>query len=181
MRLYIPRTQQHEPPKEKQSDADAKKQEESSEATMKKAADDLRSRAAKGEDFAKLQDEAYKLALFKASPPNVKMEKVRKSSLPPTQAAVFDMKPGDVSQVFPDSSGYFVYKLESKTVMPIASVHDEIQSGIQKQRIQEASETIQKSATPVFNDSYFASVAASPQATVPGTKPNASSPTAGPK
>jgi parvulin-like peptidyl-prolyl isomerase len=184
-RLYIPRALQQDPPKETLSEADMKKRQEDSAAAMKKEADDLRARSAAGEDFAKLQAEAYKFANFKASPPEVKMEKARRTTLPPAQAAVLEMKPGEVSQVFTDSSGYFVYKLDQKDTVPLDRVHDEIKSSLQKQRMQEATQAIQQSATPVLNESYFAQASPAPASVppmgMPGTRPPATAPATGPK
>lgn len=169
-RLYIPRVKQQEPSKGA-SEADTKKQQEDSEAAMKKEADDLHSQAAAGGDFAKLQEEAYKFANFKASPPQVKMEKVRQSSLPPQQAAVMGMKPEEVSQVFSDAGGYFIYKLDQKDTIPLDRVHDEIRASLQKQKLQDAMQAIQQSATPSFNESYFASASTSPQPRIQGSMP----------
>jgi parvulin-like peptidyl-prolyl isomerase len=184
-RLYIPRAQQMEPSKETLSEADTKKRQEDSEAAMKKEADDLRARAAAGEDFKKLQEEAYKFANFKASPPDVKMEKTRRTTLPASQAVVLDMKPGEVSAVFGDPGGYFVYKLESKDTIPLERVRDEIHSSLQKQRMQNATQAMQQSATPTFNDSYFGSAPAGPSSRMPmgavGPHPPATAPPTGPK
>ena len=184
-RLYIPRAQQQDAPKETLSEADTKKSQDDAAASKKKEADDLRARAAAGEDFTKLQAEAYKFANFKASPPEVKMEKARRTTLPPAQAAVLEMKPGEVSQVFADPSGYFVYKLEQKDTIPLERVHDEIKSSLQKQRLQEATLAIQQSATPTLNDSYFAQTSPGPTSQspmgMPGTRPPATDPSTGPK
>ncbi|MGH9512302.1 MAG: peptidylprolyl isomerase [Terriglobales bacterium] len=185
-RLYIPRTQQQQtPPKEPLSAADAKKQQGDSEAAMKKEADDLRARAAAGEDFTKLEAEAYKFANFKATPPAVKMEKVRRASLPPSQASVLDMKTGEVSQVLTDPAGYFVYKLESKDTIPLDRVKDEIRSSLQKQKMQDDVQTMQQSAKPSFDEAYFASKSPAPPANSPqgmrGPHTPESEPSTGPK
>jgi len=181
-RLYIPRTQQQDPPKDKPSEADAKKRQEDSEAAMKKEADDLRARAAAGEDFTKLQAEAYKFANFKAAAPDVKMDKVRRTSLPPSQKSIFDLKPGEVSPVISDPSGFFVYKLEQKETVPLASVHDEIRGALQKQHMQDASQAMQQSATPTFDEAYFAaSTPAQPPAMTPGGRTPAGDSNPGPK
>ena len=181
-RLYIPRTQQQEPPKDasKESDDDAKKRQADSEAAMKKEADDLRARAAAGEDFTKLQAEAYKFANFKAAPPAVKMEKARRTSLPPSQSSVFDMKPGDVSPVLTDPGGYFVFKFEQKDTIPLDKVRDEIRSTLQKQKMQDLMQTMQQSATPSFDEAYFAATSPAPGSIIGGHVPPGAIPT-GPK
>ncbi len=170
-RLYIPRTQQQEPAKDaaKESEDDVKKRQADSEAAMKKKADDLRARAAAGEDFTVLQAESYKFANFKAAPPAVKMDKARRTALPPPQAVVFDMKPGEVSQVLTDPGGYFVYKLEQKDTIPLDKVRDEIRSSLQKQKMQDAMQTMQQSATPSFDEAYFAATSPAPPTRAPGS------------
>jgi bifunctional DNA-binding transcriptional regulator/antitoxin component of YhaV-PrlF toxin-antitoxin module len=184
-RLYVPRTQQQDAPKETPNEADTKKRQEDSEATMKKEADDLRARAAAGEDFAKLQVEAYKFASFKASPPEVKIEKARRTTLPPSQVSVLDMKPGEVSQLFVDPGGYFIYKLEQKDTIPFDRVRDEIRAALQKKRMQDATQTMQQSATPSFDDAYFASTSPASPAHAPGMSPGnhtpSNTPSTGPK
>jgi len=84
-RLYVPRAQQLEAPKEKMTPEETQKRQQDAQAVMKKEAADLRARAAAGEDIAKLQEEAYKTAGFKIAPPPTKMEKHRRSSLPPAR------------------------------------------------------------------------------------------------
>ena len=60
---------------------------------MKAEADKLRARAAAGEDFAKLQQEAYDFAGYtqiKGGDPRV--NQVRKAAVPPADASIFDLK-----------------------------------------------------------------------------------------
>ena len=155
-RLFIPKNKQLETPKgTKLTDAETKKRTEESEAAMKTAAEDLHKRAAAGEDFAKLQDEAFRLAGLKAKAPVPSMGKIRRNSLPPTQAAVMDLKPGEVSQVITDQTGYFVYKAGARDTLPLASVHDEIVGTLRSQRMQAAVQAIQQSATASYDDAYF--------------------------
>ena len=175
-RIFVPRSKQvaENSNKEKTGGDDAKKAEQESEEAMKKEADALRARAAAGEDFDKLQDEAAAAAEFKGKPPT-KLGKVRRSSLPPAHAEVMDLKPGETSQLITTPNGYLIYKTGEKDTLPLDKVHDEIVSTLRSQRIQDAMQTIQKSATPELNEKYFADVAA-------GQDPSsAKSPEPGPK
>jgi hypothetical protein len=163
-RLYIPRTQQQDPSTEapKEAAVAVEKQVADSEMVMKKEADDLRARAAAGEDFAQLQAEAYKLANVTGWISDVKMVKVRRTALPDSQAAVFDMKPGTVSQLFTDSEkSYVLYKLDEEETFPLSGVHDEIRATLRIQRMQDATQRVKHSATPTFDEAYFASTAPS--------------------
>ena len=91
--MFIPRSKQVVESKDKPADDAAKKSQQESEEAMKKLADSLRARAAAGEDFEKLQEEAAAAADFKGKPPT-KLGKVRRTSLPPDQAQVFRSEAG---------------------------------------------------------------------------------------
>ena len=111
-RLFIPRykqaklrtkTEAKEPEKlteeqQKAKEAAEKAKQEQGEQELNKLADSLRERAAAGEDFAKLQKEAFEAAGMKVDNPTVNLPKVRRTGLPPAHAAVFDLKVGEVSQ-----------------------------------------------------------------------------------
>jgi parvulin-like peptidyl-prolyl isomerase len=148
---------------------------------MKAEADKLRARAAAGEDFSKLEAEAYQAAGFKTTPPQVKMTKVRRNALPPTQATVFDLKTGDVSPVITDMSGYYIYKVGEKDTIPLAQVHDEIFGSLKSQRLQDSMQAVQQSATPTLNDDYFGAGPATPQGMPDPHRMRPKPPTLGPQ
>jgi hypothetical protein len=183
-RIFIPRTKQpaeakdakDNRDKDKTSSDEAKKTQQDSEEAMKKQAALIRERAAAGEDFDKLQDEAAAAAEFKGKPPT-KLGKVRRSSLPPTQAEVMDLKPGETSQLITTPNGYLIYKAGERDTLPLEKVHDEIVSTLRSQRIQDAMQAIQKSATPELNEKYFAEASPADAQAAPPAK----SPESGPK
>lgn len=183
-RVFVPRSKQVAGGKEKPADDAAKKQEQESEDAMKKLADGLRTRAAAGEDFDKLQDEAIAASEMKGKPPT-KLGKVRRTSLPPDQAAIFNLKPGQTSELISTPNGYLVYKVGEKDTLPLDKVQAEISSTLRSQRMQDALEKIQQSATPELNDKYFAEApATAPPAGVQqdeGPKPPMKAPPSGPK
>src|SRR5207237_5978058 len=74
-RLFIPHSKQLEPPKEKLSDEQTKKRQDEADDAMKKEAEALHTRAASGEDFDKLQQEALTTGGLKANPPSTKLGK----------------------------------------------------------------------------------------------------------
>jgi hypothetical protein len=166
-RIFVPKNKQQVPSKEKLSEAESEKRKKESEDAMKAEADKLRTRAAAGEDFGKLQVEAYQLAVFKTTPPQTKMTKVRRNSLPPAQATVLDLSPGEVSPVITDMSGYYVYKVGEKDTIPLRQVHDEIYGSLKSQRFQDQMQAVQQSATPSLNDDYFGAGQASPEGMMP--------------
>lgn len=164
-------------PKQKMGEAvapnspDAQKKHEASEAEMKQEADKLRTRAAAGEDFVKLQQEAYDFAGMKlvASTSNTHVDKVAKAHMPGNDASIFDLKDGEVSQVIDDPPGFMIYKVQASQDQPLADVREEITRAIQTEKLKAASESIQKqmSQDTTYNDAFFA-VPAPPTLRNPG-------------
>ena len=187
-RIFIPRSKQTPDSKDKPSDDAAakdaaKKEQQDSEDAMKKLAETLRGRAAAGEDFAKLQDEAIAASGFKGKPPT-RLGKVRRTSLPPDQGEVFNLKVGETSQLLTTPNGYLVYKVGDKDTLPMDHVREEIISTLQSQRMQDAMQTIQHSATPELNPKYFVDATAdSPHGHAPSEAPQPAmkAPESGPK
>jgi hypothetical protein len=157
-RIYVPKQKQSDVAGLKPSDPDAQKKREASEAEMKKEAEKLRERAAAGEDFGKLQQEAYDFAGQKMTAANTKSDDVRKPGLP---AAVADLKPGEVSAVVNEPAGFMVYKLEEFKDLPLASVHDEIARALQNDRLQKERESLENAAkaSTTLDETYFATPA----------------------
>ena len=169
-RLFVPRTKQDmEANEEEKADKDEKLTEEQqkakqaeekaksdeSEQAMTKLAESLRGRAAAGEDFAKLQKEAFDAAGMKIESPTVNLPSVRRNGLPPQHATVFDLKQGEVSQVINDSGGHYIYKVNSKQDLPFDQVKGEIHSTVQNQRMREMMEKVNNSFKVETNEAYF--------------------------
>ena len=154
-RIYIPRTRQlPSSSNNKLDDGDRQKNPPESEQTMKEEANRLRGRAIAGEGFTKLQADAYQFAGIKSSAPNTSLE-IRRISLPPTQASVMDLKAGEISQVFDDPNGYFVYKIRTKETLPLDQTREEIKATLRSQRMKDEMQGIQNSATSTLDESYF--------------------------
>ena len=197
-RLFVPRTKQ-EPPETKEEkeqdqklneeqqkakEAEEKAKAEENEAAMSKLAETLRARAAAGEDFIKLQKEAFETAGMKIESPTVNLPKVRRTGLPAAHAAVFDLKPGEVSQVINDAGGHYIYKLNSKDVLPLEQVKDEIHNTLQNQRNRDMMEKITNSFKVDTNEAYFGpaqAMAPPPRMPRPRMAPNPAAPQAQPQ
>ena len=124
------------------------------EEAMKKEADLLRTRAVNGEDPDKLQKAAYVAAGLPANPPNTKMERVRRTTLPANHHAAMDLKPGEVSEVLVDAnSGYYIYKMISKETLTLETVKPEITRSISGQRYRESMQSFQGDVD--LNEAYF--------------------------
>jgi hypothetical protein len=186
-RLYVPRQKQITPtPPAKKTGAttadmpnkvEAAKS-ETGEAAMKTEADKLRARAAAGEDFTKLQQEAYDFAGNKQKATSPRSENVRKAGIPPTDASIFDLKKDEVSPVFNDPAGFMIYKIVEIKDLPVAGVHDEIARALQGEKIKASIESLQNSAKTTLDDAYFATPAP-PTLRNPGEAPAAQPPTSG--
>ena len=121
---------------------------------MKKEAAKLRTRLMAGEDPDKLEKAAFTAGGLPGSPPPPKMDKVRRTSLPPAHQAVMELKVDEVSEVISDPSGNYIYKMVSKEVMPLDAAKTEIRNTISAQRYRDAMQKFQNNAD--LNDAYFA-------------------------
>ncbi len=168
-RIFVPRNKQPEPELKNETEKNAKPTEEelkakqaeekakadASEQAMTKLADDLRTRAAAGEDFTKLQKEAFAAAGMKIESPTVNLANVRRTGLAPSQAAVFDLKAGEVSQVIGDTGGHYIYKLNSKSEIPLDQAKTEIHGRLQNERMKDMMEKLNGSFKVETNEAYF--------------------------
>lgn len=178
-RLFIPRNKTpaaddkddaKEPEKlteeqQKAKDAEDKARQEQGEQELTKLADTLRERAAKGEDFATLQKEAFEAAGNKVENPTINMPKVRRTGLPATQVAVFDLKAGEVSPVISDTGGHYIYKVVSNEVLPLDQVETEIHTKMKNEKSKEMMDGYTNSFQATPNEEYFG------QAGPPGAPP----------
>lgn len=167
-RLFVPRNRQAQPDLkdddkgEKLTEEQQKARQEAEKAkaaegeqAMSKLADDLRARAAAGEDFTQLQKEAFSASGMKIESPTVTLPKLRRTGLPAAHAAIFDLKSGEVSQVINDAGGHYIYKMEAKDQLPLDQVKDEIHSKLQNDRTRELMEKINGSYKVETNEAYF--------------------------
>ena len=160
-------TAQQKKAKEDAEKANAQKNEEA----MTKLADSLRARAAAGEDIAKLQKEAFDAGGMKIESPTVNLPSVRRNGLPQPHVGVFDLKPGEVSQVISDAGGHYIYKMNSKSMMPLDQAKNEIRGKIQNDRLREKMEKLNASFSSVSNEAYFGPGGPAPMPTPPPRMP----------
>lgn len=169
-RIFVPRTkQQVEAEAAEDDDKDAKLTAEQrkakedaekakaqkNEEAMTKLADSLRARAAAGEDITKLQKEAFDAGGMKIESPTVNLPSVRRNGLPQPHTGVFELKPGEVSQVISDAGGHYIYKMNGKTTVPLDQAKNEIRGKIQNDRMREKLDKLNGSFSSVSNEAYF--------------------------
>jgi len=129
-------------------------QKKAAEDAMTKLATTLQARAAKGEDFDKLQKEAFTAAGLPGNAINTKVEKARRSSLPPNHQAVMDLKEGEVSDVISDpNGGHYIYKLVAKETITLEAATPDIRKTLSTQRYRDSMQGFQKDVD--LNDAYF--------------------------
>jgi hypothetical protein len=122
--------------------------------TMTLVAADLRARARNGEDPDTLQIEAYAQAGITRPTAETRIEKVRRTSLPPSHERVLDLMPGEVSEVFSDPAGaHFIYKMIAKQILTLDDVKEEIRGVIAGQRYRDSVKSFQGGV--IFSDAYF--------------------------
>jgi hypothetical protein len=121
-----------------------------------------------GEGFAKLQADAYTFAGMKTPPPETTIKDLRRSAVTPNRAIVFDLKPGEVSKVISDPTGYFIFKMVKPTTAPIDKVRAEIEAAIKSTKMQSTIQSIEHAATPKFDEAYFGPASAAGPPGMPG-------------
>ena len=141
---------------------------------QKALAEKLRQRWVAGEDPTKLQKEAMDSSDVKTSPPDVNVGARRPGSLPEAHEGVFDLKAGEISQVYSDPAALYIYKVVSVRQVPLSEVKTQIAQTVQRETFSQKLDEIQKAVTPELNDAYFGpeTPASTPQTIIrPGMPP----------
>jgi PPIC-type PPIASE domain len=125
------------------------------DSPMLMVAEKIRVRAAAGEDFQQLQKEAFEAANISSGSPNVSTGTITAVALPLNHQKVFEMEPGQVSEIVADGSGYYIYKVVSKHMVPLAQASKEIRKSIASDRVQDATVTLGKSIRSRLDPMYF--------------------------
>jgi hypothetical protein len=166
---------------QKAKEAADKAKQEKGEQEMTALAETLRQRAVGGEDFIKLQKDAFEAAGTKVDNPTVNLPKVRRTGLPPAHASVFDLKVSEVSAVISDNGGHYIYKVVSKEVLPLDQVKEEIHTKLKGEQLKSMMDKYTNSYQAVTNEVYFGPApppgpARRPRMTPPGAPQGAAQP-----
>ena len=127
-------------------------------AALKAEAEKIRSRAAAGEDFEKLEDEAYTFAGDPDDVPDTDMGDNTRAEMAPFDKEVFALQPGQVSEVLSGTEAWHIFKVVSKHMMP----QDEARKRISGKLMKEAMDSVNNSVKPQFNETYFVPAEAGP-------------------
>ncbi|MBZ5566953.1 MAG: peptidyl-prolyl cis-trans isomerase [Acidobacteriia bacterium] len=163
-RIYVPKQKRQADGKESRAESD--------HDAMNQEAHALQARAAAGENFIKLQNDAYEAAGIVGTRPPVYMGKLTASDLPPGQRSAMSVKPGEVSDLIEDSSGYYIFKVMSTGAKSLAQAQSEIKASLAQQKFTVVMQKIEQSAKIELNEAYFpTSSPGAPAAKSLGTRP----------
>jgi parvulin-like peptidyl-prolyl isomerase len=125
-------------------------------------ATEARVRLATGEEPGKVQADSYH-ALGLTPPLTTDLGTKRRGNLPGAlEQELFALKPGDVSKVQTDPSSLTIYKIRTRSTLPLERVRAEISQEIQQREIQSALQAINGAIKTDFNDQYFKTHTAPP-------------------
>ncbi|MGH9636373.1 MAG: peptidyl-prolyl cis-trans isomerase [Candidatus Angelobacter sp.] len=139
------------------------------ETKAKKLASNIRERAARGEDVTSLQVEVYKTLGLKAQLPQTELSTTPKPTFPANVEQDIDaLKPGEVTKVELEPSGFNIYKVRSRNTMPLEQVRTQIVHEISQKNIDEALKAATNGVTSELNEQYFSLRRAAAPPRIPG-------------
>lgn len=125
------------------------------ETAMRLEAEKIHRLAVAGGDFQQLQQEAFEAVHLKSASASVSLGKLAIGRLPLNHRNVFDLKPGQVSELISDPAGYYIYKVVSKDMIPLSQATSEIRNSIQSQQMQSSTDALLKNINSELNAAYF--------------------------
>lgn len=131
-------------------------------------ANDLRQRAATGEDFDELQRDGYTRLGFPGSPPATEVGNRRRAGLLSEVAdEVFALDPGQVSKVENEPYSFVIYKVEARRTLPQQMVRDEISRELSRLKVENALKAVTGDIHSDLNEEYFGTSAGQPHSAEP--------------
>jgi hypothetical protein len=125
------------------------------EKKVQQLASDIRERAARGEETQKLQDEVYK-ALALPSPPKTDLGMKRRGVFPVAiEKDLLALKPGEVTKLESEMSGFNIYKLRSRDTIPLEHVKAEIVRDLHQKNMEVTIKAVTGNIHPELNEQFF--------------------------
>jgi hypothetical protein len=125
------------------------------EKKIQQLASDIRERAARGEETQKLQDEVYKILALPAAPKTDLGVKRRGSFPVAIEKDILALKPGEVTKLETEMSGFNIYKLRSRDTIPVENVKAEITRDLHQKNLEVAIKAVTGNVHPELNDQFF--------------------------
>lgn len=114
----------------------------------------IRNRAIAGEDLDQLQRETW-TTYGHGQVPSTRMGPLRRSALPLGAQEVFDLRAGEFAQLNDDRDAYYIYKLESKSLLPLESVAPAIRGALTSEHLQKRMASLHGAVSISVNEDYF--------------------------
>lgn len=134
-------------------------------------ANELRQRAATGEDFDALQRDGYTRLGFPGSPPATEVGSRRRAGLLSQVAdEVFALDPGQVSKVENEPYSFVIYKVEARRTLPLQMVRDEISRELSRQKVENALKAVTGNIHTDLNEDYFGTSAGQAHSSEPAAR-----------
>jgi PPIC-type PPIASE domain len=122
---------------------------------IEQVATDIESRAAKGEEMAKLQKEAYTTLGIGAAPPNTELSLARHGMFPPKlDQEIFSHKAGEVFRS-DDANGEMIYRVDSRQTSPLESVKPEVSQQLFRQKMEAKTKELKAPVHADYDEKYF--------------------------
>jgi hypothetical protein len=126
------------------------------EKKARQLATELRDRAAKGEDMTSLQVEAYVSLGLAMQPPQTELPvSPRPAFLPNVEQDIKALKPGEVTKIEIEPSGFNIYKLRGRTTLTLDQAKPQIVREISQQKVDAALKSATSGVIPDLNEQYF--------------------------
>jgi hypothetical protein len=123
-------------------------------AKARKIAEQIHTRAAKGEDLDKLEKDAFD-ALGMNRPPTTNMGPVRRGVFSPEQEKqLFALKPGEVTNIVEQPSAFIIFKLENRRTLSLDQAKDEIMRTVVKQHMEKQEQARDHAIRIDYNEQY---------------------------
>ncbi len=119
-------------------------------------AEKIRTRAAAGEDADKLEAEVYATAKMPGAPPATSLGWKRRGAMDPRhEPQIVALKAGQLSTVIEDAQSYYIYKVDAKRIIPLATVKDDIERGLAGQSTENKVRALLGNIRVDMNEAYF--------------------------
>ena len=92
---------------------------------------------------------------IQATPPPVNVLLLRRSDLQGGEAKAFDLNPGEISTVLDLPAAFAIMRIESKELIPIQAVRQEVEGALRGGQIQNAVSKLGKKINAQFNLEYL--------------------------
>lgn len=122
----------------------------------KALADKILARAGAGEDPDKLEAEVYATAKVPGAPPATSLGWKRRGAMDPRhEPQIVALKAGQLSAVIEDAQSYYIYKVDAKRIIPLATVKDDIERGLAGQATENKVRAVLSNIRVDLNEAYF--------------------------